>query len=102
MRTLLAIVIFAGGLSALSPAADAGRKSIRSAKAPYSAARLRNYRRGNAVCERRARADDPNGSLPAFRAGPAAPSVRDGGKCGRRGRGIYAKRRGSSAEAAAR
>jgi hypothetical protein len=63
MRTLLAIVIFAGGIFALNSPADAARKYKRSAKSPqyYS-----YYRSGNSACEARARHEDPTGVYKGF------------------------------------
>jgi hypothetical protein len=61
MRTLLAIVIFAGGLLALDAPADAARKYKRTAKSQYY-----HYRRRNSVCEERARHEDPTGRYAGF------------------------------------
>lgn len=66
MRTLLAMLIFAGGLAWSVPDADAGRRSWRSAYAPYKAMPPRNHRSGNAVCQERARFFDPNGTFGGF------------------------------------
>ena len=66
MRILLAIAIVAGGLAAATPDADAARRSWRGASAPYKAVQPRNHRRGNAVCEGRARFFDPNGTFGGF------------------------------------
>jgi len=66
MRTLLAIALFVGGISGWNAGAYAARKSVRSANAPFSAAQLRDSRRGDPVCERRARADDPGGTFAGY------------------------------------
>jgi len=60
MRALLAAVIAVGGISA-PHAADAARKSMRSSKPPFDAVQRRDLRGEDAVCERRALADDPAG-----------------------------------------
>jgi hypothetical protein len=52
MRSLLAIVIFVGGMLALNSTADAGRKYKRSAKTVCYAVQPRHSRR---ACVRRAR-----------------------------------------------
>jgi hypothetical protein len=58
MRTLLAIVIFAGGIFALNAPADAARKSKRSAKPPQPKVDL--------ACEARARHEDPSGDFARY------------------------------------
>jgi hypothetical protein len=63
MRTLLAIALFAGGIFALNPPADAARKYKRNAKPPqYSY----SYRSPDWACEMRARAEDPTGVYASF------------------------------------
>ncbi len=52
MRTLLAIVIFLGGMLALNSAADAGRGYRRSAKPPCYAVQPRHFRSANSACAR--------------------------------------------------
>jgi hypothetical protein len=64
MRALLALALLFGALSAWTPDASAARKSVR-AYAPYSVPQ-RKLPRGDAACERRARADDPNGLFAGF------------------------------------
>jgi hypothetical protein len=66
MRTLLAIVIFAGALLASAAGADAARRSWRSPYAPFKAARPHYSGRGNGVCQERARFFDPNGTFGGF------------------------------------
>jgi hypothetical protein len=66
MRTLLAMLIFAGALAWSVPDADAARRSWRSAYVPHKAVQPRNFRRGNAVCQDRARFFDPNGTFRGF------------------------------------
>ena len=66
MRTLLAIVMFVSGILPPSAGANAARKSMRSAKTPINAVQPRNFPRGDAVCERRARADDRTGEFAGF------------------------------------
>jgi len=66
MRILLAIVLFVGGVLALSPAAEAVRKAKRSAKPPYHAAQPRYYSREQSLCEERARAEDPTGQYAGY------------------------------------
>jgi hypothetical protein len=63
MRTLLAVVIFAGGMFALYSPADAARKYKHSPKSPpyYS-----YYRGGSSACEERARHEDPTGVYAGF------------------------------------
>jgi hypothetical protein len=67
MRTLLAMVIFAGGMLALDATAQEAGKSKRSARAAYAqkakkAARLK----AETLCEERARNEDPTGQFAAF------------------------------------
>ena len=65
MRALLAIVIFLGGIFALSAPADAARKSRRSAHPPYAA--QPSYRlREQQVCEEDAFAADPSGQYAGY------------------------------------
>jgi hypothetical protein len=60
MRTLLAIVIFAGGLLALDSTADAARKSKRIAKAPPHQPKVET------ACEERARHEDREGQFASY------------------------------------
>jgi hypothetical protein len=62
MRTLLAIVIFAGGLCALNAPADAARQYKRGGKSPQQY----SYRSRDSVCQERARAEDPTGVYASF------------------------------------
>jgi hypothetical protein len=62
MRTLLAFVLFAGGIFALNAPADAARNYKRSAKSPQ----YYYYRSRASVCEERARAEDPTGVYASF------------------------------------
>ena len=69
MHTLLAMMIFVGGIFALNLPADAAHKSKRSAKPPYA------YQpKVNLACEERARAEIPRASLRATLVGLARPS----------------------------
>ena len=62
MRTLLAIVIFAGGMLALDSTADAARKSKRVAKAPPQ-----SYQpKVDSACEERARHEDREGQFAGY------------------------------------
>ncbi len=61
MRTLLALAVFVGSLSAWTPDVSAARKAMRGAYGYYPAAPLRSFPRGNGVCEERARFHDPTG-----------------------------------------
>jgi hypothetical protein len=70
MHALLAIVIFAGGMFALSPAVDAGRKYKRSAQPPCSAAQPRHVRRANLACARGAWGYNPYDPVGEFRGFP--------------------------------
>lgn len=63
MRTLLAIVIFAGGIFALNSPADAARKYKGGAKSPPHHS---YYRGGHSACEERARHEDPTGRYAGF------------------------------------
>jgi hypothetical protein len=65
MRTLLAFVIFAGGLFALDAPADAARKYKRTAKSQHYSRQYYRYRR-DSVCEERARHEDPTGRYAGF------------------------------------
>jgi hypothetical protein len=65
MRTLLATLLFAGGLAWSVADADAARRSWRN-YAPFKSVHPRNPRRGHAVCEDRARFFDPNGTFRGF------------------------------------
>ena len=61
MHTLLAMMIFVGGIFALNLPADAAHKSKRSAKPPYA------YQpKVNLACEERARAEDPTGQFASY------------------------------------
>ena len=60
MRMLLAIVVFVGGILALSSTADAARRFKRSPTYYYYAV---PPRRADSVCEERARAEDPTGQF---------------------------------------
>jgi hypothetical protein len=62
MRTLLAIVIFAGGVLALDSPADAARKSKRGAKPPSSY----QQKKVDLACEERARHEDPTGDFAGY------------------------------------
>jgi hypothetical protein len=62
MRTLFAIVIFAGGVLALDMQADAAPKSKRGAKPPYSY----QPKKADIVCEERARHEDPSGNFASY------------------------------------
>jgi hypothetical protein len=62
MRTLLAIVIFAGGVLAIDSTADAARKSKRDARPPYSY----QPKTVDAACEDRARHEDPAGDFARY------------------------------------
>ena len=59
MRTLIAMLIFAGGVLALESTADAARKAKRPAKPPpsYQAKKVET------ACEERARHEDPVGQF---------------------------------------
>jgi hypothetical protein len=64
MRTLLAILIFAGGMLALDSTADAARKSKRGAKASsYSYRPNAHLLKADVVCAERARHEDPSGQF---------------------------------------
>jgi hypothetical protein len=65
MRTLLAVMLFAGAISMQSPNADAARKSMRSGYLPYAASPYK-ARRAYGTCQARARADDPDGAFAGF------------------------------------
>jgi hypothetical protein len=65
MRTLLAVLLAVGAVSAQSPSADAARKSLRSGYLPYAGPSYK-ARRARGVCEERARHDDPNGTFGGF------------------------------------
>lgn len=62
MRTLLAIVIFAGSVLALDSTADAARKSKRGAKPPYSY----QPKKVDVACEERAQHEDPAGHFASY------------------------------------
>ena len=64
MRTLLAIVIFLGGIFALNPTADA-RKSKRIANPSYYSAAPSGIS-PREVCEQRAFAEDPTGRYAGY------------------------------------
>jgi hypothetical protein len=68
MRTPLAIVILVGSTVALAATASADRTNQRNAKAPqYSdTPRGQYYASPRAVCEERARAEDPTGLYAGF------------------------------------
>jgi len=70
MRTLLAIVIFLGGIFALSPTADAARKYKRSAKPPCYSVQPRHFRSANSACARRAWGYSPYDPAGEFRGFP--------------------------------
>lgn len=63
MRTLLAIVILAAGMFALSEPSDAARKAKRIAKPPDAA--QPRYSRQQVECER-ARHEDPSGDFAGY------------------------------------
>jgi hypothetical protein len=61
MRTLLAIVLFAGGMLALDAPADAASKSKRGTK-PSHSTKVKVYRpKADVVCLERAQHEDPTG-----------------------------------------
>ena len=62
MHTLLAIVIFVGGIFALNSSADAARKYKRSANPQQ----YYYYPSTDSACEQRARAEDPTGLYAAY------------------------------------
>ena len=66
MRTALAVAIVASatGLLALSASADTSRKYKRDAKPPYDYAY--QHPSAEAVCEERARAEDPSGAFAGY------------------------------------
>jgi hypothetical protein len=66
MRTLLAIVIFAGGMLALDGTADAARKSKRSAKTAHSYKSKVKRPKADVACAERARHEDPSGQYADF------------------------------------
>jgi hypothetical protein len=75
MRTLLAFMILAGGLLAVEAAADDQPRSKRGAKSAYTdkgkgdrrkAEARSDQRRAQAVCEERARHEDPSGQYRMF------------------------------------
>jgi hypothetical protein len=67
MRTLLAIVILAGGMLALDAAAQEASKSKRSAKQSDShKAKKVGRSKGDNVCEERARHEDPTGQYASY------------------------------------
>lgn len=66
VRTLFAIVIFAGGMLALDSTADAARKFKRGAKPSYSY-KLKVHRpKADVVCAERARHEDPSGQFASY------------------------------------
>jgi len=66
MRILLAVVTFFSGLSMWQPDAGAGRKALRGPYGYHRAVPPRSLRRGDAVCEERARFFDPTGAFRGF------------------------------------
>jgi hypothetical protein len=66
MRTLLAIVLFAGAVSVQAPSADAARKSVRGVYGYYHPVPRRGLPRAYSACQQRARADDPDGVFGGF------------------------------------
>lgn len=70
MRVLLATAMLIGGMLALSPAADAGRKFKRSAKALCYTAQPQHFRAVNAGCTRGTWGYSPYDPIGEFRGFP--------------------------------